>query len=456
MSRPRTGSLTWIATPAPGHYRARLTLSDGTRPVVHLPAGLSPAKAQDMAEALASKSDGRAFKPGGPVGKTVDDLLDAWLPLVELDTRLAAATRYDHKLNSKKIRKAFGAMRPEELTPGVLRRWIRGLEALSASRIGRVWCTLGKLLDAAMGEEWIHLPANPCRHPGMKGQIPVVTPPDNIVTLDAAQIARLLVSPRRTRYLIALTSGLRDGEIAALTWADIRLERGLWVYDVNKNLSHHGAGRTKTRASKRLVPVHSAVVEALNLNGKTMHAAVLPTPLFPGHLCAPYRPPSAELIRWDLGLPNDSPVTFHALRRTFSTLLDKAEVGGETADRLLGHSSKSVRVRHYTATDLGRLREAVEAAWQPAWASATELPQATTAPSPILAEPLVKSVSSRTMKAIAELTPDERIPAETEGLKVLGPHGPNADKCADVRRGGDSVAIRIEQLEAELARLRGE
>lgn len=373
----RKGSLTWIPgvndpNPHSGHYRARLYLADGTRPVVHLPPGLSPTKAQEMAAALTEKAraGNASFIKGRPAGKTIGDLIDAWLPLVDKDPRLSPATRHDHTSNAKKVRAAFGAMRPEELTPGVLRRWIRSLEVLSASRIGRTWATLGKMIDTAMGEEWISLPANPCRHPGMKGVLPPVEAPEKIVTLSAEQIATLLESPRRLRYLVALTSGLRDGEISGLTWADIRQEQGIWVYDVNKNLAYRGPagrgsmGKTKTRSSKRLVPVHSAVLAMWPANLAFVSSSRPAEPLFPDVHGKPYRPASARLLRDALN--DQSPgMTFHALRRTFSTLLDRAGVAGDVADRLLGHAAASVRLRRYTSGDLRQMKEAVEAAWQP-------------------------------------------------------------------------------------------
>lgn len=54
------------------------------------------------------------------------------------------------------------------------------------------------------------------------------------------------------------------------------------------------------------------------------------------------------------------PIDFHATRRSFASWLEANEVPTDIVDRLLGQAGKSVRKRHYSATDLEVMRKAIE------------------------------------------------------------------------------------------------
>lgn len=51
--------------------------------------------------------------------------------------------------------------------------------------------------------------------------------------------------------------------------------------------------------------------------------------------------------------------TFHALRRTFMSLLEAGGVGRDLIGNLAGHAAKGVSDRHYFAKNLGRFTEAI-------------------------------------------------------------------------------------------------
>lgn len=63
---------------------------------------------------------------------------------------------------------------------------------------------------------------------------------------------------------IALFTGMRQNEIAQLHLEDIRQDHGLWVFDINANAPDK---HIKTKNSKRLVPMHPFLSDALNLPG---------------------------------------------------------------------------------------------------------------------------------------------------------------------------------------------
>ena len=221
----------------------------------------------------------------------------------------------------------------------------------------------------------------PCPHeldapPEVRKKIPmaetlVERAGDDKVVLTQGQVETLLASsavpePRRVRYLIAVQSGARDGELAALLWRDVHLDGPLPLLDVIKALATRGEtgwatlGKLKTRGSKRKIPLHPQTQRALRAwyaVGWPQHVGRRPAPddyLFPNAQGEAHRPASAELLRRDLesaGLPTSfvgrHPFTFHALRRTFATMLSDAFVSSDIRDALLGHVEGKTAEKFY-------------------------------------------------------------------------------------------------------------
>jgi Phage integrase family len=95
-------------------------------------------------------------------------------------------------------------------------------------------------------------------------------------------------------------------------------------------------------------------------------AAQSSDPVFPSAEGRFARPRSATFLRDDLKAAGCSttsagfPIDFHATRRSFSTWLDANGVSGELIDRMMGHSGRTVRQRHYSAADFLAMRRALE------------------------------------------------------------------------------------------------
>jgi integrase len=138
--------------------------------------------------------------------------------------------------------------------------------------------------------------------------------------------------------LIGLYSGLRLNEICQLKVADLRKEHGVWLFDIKE-----GDGQIlKTHSATRLVPVHSELVTA----GLLKYARGLPADgwLFPSLKgIGPDAKRSWYLgqrfthYRRGLGIERER-LTFHSLRKNFTSALDRAGVPQADAAALLGHS----------------------------------------------------------------------------------------------------------------------
>jgi integrase len=297
----------------------------------------------------------------------------------------------------------LGAHGLDEIKPKLVRDFVVGLRSkpvsprspnnvpsdsrlLAPHTVRNNMATLRDALDDAVGEELIA--SNPVKTPLVAAEIPQaetragenvivhITLPDGERLLSCSHIPE----ERRARYLLAFTSGMRDGEIAGLTWADVDLD-GDTVIRVTKQIPVKADGKDpklrackpKTRYAHRTLPLHPQTSKALHAwktNGWVLLVGRQPRrsdPVFPNERGDHHRPRSAELLRHDLelaGCPTlfagEHPLDFHATRRSFATWLEANGVSGDVIDRMMGHAAKNVRKRHYSATDIELMRRAVE------------------------------------------------------------------------------------------------
>jgi integrase len=274
----------------------------------------------------------------------------------------------------------LGDLAPHELTSAELAKFVDDLKADECSplRIRNVMKVLGRFIKIVRVRELDPLlRANPVREAFELGlELPSPERTEEPVHLSLPEARKLLRGKappeRRARYALAFLTGLRDGEIAGLRWEDVAggLVR---VRFAVATVGNGKPGPLKTPAAKRDVPMHPALAGYLKAWRAAWTKAIGQAPkgtdpVFASPRRGPesslrhYRPKSAEHIQTDLaavGIKRPE-VDFHATRRSFSTWLEAAGVHPETVDRLLGHVPKSVRARHYSAPDLGVLREAVE------------------------------------------------------------------------------------------------
>jgi integrase len=134
--------------------------------------------------------------------------------------------------------------------------------------------------------------------------------------------------------LLALLTGARMGELAQLHVADIEQSHGHWIVnitDVDVSSGEVATGKSlKTRSSKRVVPLHHALVEGGFLDYVRAQALTGPR-LFPslarnsrGEFSDYSRGFGRYLIR--IGLKSDRMLTFHSFRHTFMDALRRGGV----------------------------------------------------------------------------------------------------------------------------------
>jgi integrase len=147
--------------------------------------------------------------------------------------------------------------------------------------------------------------------------------------------------------LIALFTGARIEEICQLHLDDIWEENGIWVFDINEDLEK----KLKTSSSKRLIPVHSKLIDLGILKYASSLRSKKKTRLFPElkHQRDGYSQAASKWFgRWreKNGLTEDGK-TFHSFRHTVGNTLKQKEIPEKQVAAILGHSGKSMTFDRY-------------------------------------------------------------------------------------------------------------
>jgi integrase len=165
--------------------------------------------------------------------------------------------------------------------------------------------------------------------------------------------------------LIALFAGARLAEIAQLHCSDLYEEQGVWVFDLNDD----GDKQLKSDNSRRLVPIHSTLIELglldfLKVRRKTSGR------LFPeeertaeGKFDAYGKRFASFRRKVGVAAEEGSMLDFHSFRHTVRTKLTEASIPEDLIDDIVGHASTSSSIgrRVYTHTQLiPQKKEAIE------------------------------------------------------------------------------------------------
>jgi integrase len=186
-----------------------------------------------------------------------------------------------------------------------------------------------------------------------------------MATLSDAQAKQFLAAVKDDRfaalYVLALTTGMREGELLGLRWQDLDLDRA--TLQVRMNVQEADGkfivAETKTAYSRRSIALTKRAVAALRQHkakqdeDRIAVGDVWNTKLdlvFPNRLGGIMIPDnlakrSFKRALGKIGLPLD--VRFHDLRHTAATLLLSRGVHPKVVSEMLGHADISITLRVY-------------------------------------------------------------------------------------------------------------
>jgi integrase len=347
ISRRKRGG--WCAqyTVYTSEGRKRRTLYGKTRQEV----------AAKLSKALADREGGLTFDAGS---LTVGEYLARWLSHSVRDTvRRKTYERYESIVRVH-LNPALGRIRLKALTPDHVRGLYRekldsGLAPRSVLHIHR---TLSKALKQATDDGLIP------RNAAASVKLPKPRE-EEIQPLSREQIGMFLATVRGDRmealYVLAVTAGLRQGELLALKWEDVDLEDANPMLQVRRSLSET-RGRRAFEAPKsgrgRHLRLSRRAVSALRAHRKRQleermekaglwedHGLIFPsevgTPMSGRNL---YRAFKIRVKR--ASLPQT--LRFHDLRHTCATLLLRQGINPKFVQELLGHADISLTLNTYS------------------------------------------------------------------------------------------------------------
>jgi integrase len=312
--------------------------------------------ARKMADAQRDLREGRLI---ADERTTVEHYLRAWLEMIEPTIAPSTHKRYGQLLrlhaypNIGKLR--LTKLEPTHLARLYARRIKAGLSPTTVLQLHRV----------------LHHALKDAHRQGLapRNVADLVTPPAKdeyeFITLSPEQTRRFLKAVKGGRlealYVVALTTGMREGELLGLRWADLDLDQGALYL----------TRRLKRRTSRRQVLLVAVAVEALKLHrdrqgeerrraGDRWEDSDL---VFPNTVGRPINPSNFLRREFyplleDAGLPR---MRFHDLRHSAATLLLKMGVHPKIVSELLGHTQIGITLDLYSHVTATMQRDAIEA-----------------------------------------------------------------------------------------------
>ena len=215
-----------------GLYMARYWVETPKGPKRRTLYGKTREEARDkMARALADRIDGLVFDDENVA---VGEYLDSWLNgSVRGSVRQSTVDRYEIAVRVH-IKPALGRLKLKKLTPAHLAGFYQDRLAagFAPASVNKLHVTLHKALDQAV--RWRMVPRNVAE----AVSAPRPAPPE-MRTLSAQETRRMLEAARGDRlealYVLAVHTGMRQGELLALKWQDVDLGAG--TLQVRRTLS---------------------------------------------------------------------------------------------------------------------------------------------------------------------------------------------------------------------------
>lgn len=292
--------------------------------------------------------------PDPPLGESLSAYLDRWLR--DGTTHLRPRTVGGYRvLVDGSVRPVLGGLPLAGLSTPAIQRWVNDGATSHALAV----------LRAALSEavRWGLIPVNPAtavRLPKRERKDPIVLTPDQTRSL----LTAVKGDPLEALYVLAVYTGMRQGEILGLRWQDIDWQAGTltvkhslwWFPDPKarrraKHTRRPGLTEPKTTASRRPVKLAQPVIDALRKHQRNqpndadarITGLVFTQPngdaLQPGALWNSFQRHLATA-----GLPK---MPFHSLRHSAATNLIAAGVPVPIVSDLLRHATVTTTLSVY-------------------------------------------------------------------------------------------------------------
>lgn len=251
----------------------------------------------------------------------------------------------------------LGDIELTDLTPFILQKYITGLTESGNKRTG-------KGLSPNFVKTILSIIQNSLKTAHLVGYLPEYSankikrpkPKEKQVECFSAweqkKIEEAALSAKKDKYrgiILCLYTGLRIGELLALTWNDVDFEKSILsvtktCHDGNENGKHVRIIDTpKTENSRRQIPLSKTLVKMLkDMKKKSKCEFVIADGEKPVFIRSYQR--TFELLLKKLKLPHKG---FHSLRHTFATRALECGMDVKSLSEILGHKNAVITLNRY-------------------------------------------------------------------------------------------------------------
>jgi integrase len=284
---------------------------------------------------------------------TVAQYLDQWARAIEPTVKISTITGYRHKMNAH-IVPLIGHIQIGRLAPlhvqGVIAKLLdRGL---SPTTVHHSYTILSTALRQAV--KWGVVERNVC----LAVDPPRKARPD-LKTWTRDEAARVLAAAEgrelEALWRLALTTGMRRGELLGLRWIDVDLQRGVLAIRhtlVQGASSALVSSAPKSASGQRSIVIGPDDIECLTRHRDRQRLARTPNPAGLVFISPNGNPVHQHVLAKQFerlieaaGVPR---IRFHDTRHTSATLLMEAGVHAKIVAERLGHSSIAITLDRYS------------------------------------------------------------------------------------------------------------
>lgn len=351
-----------------GRWEARFTLDNGKRRSII--GDTREEVAGKLATAISDRNKGLPVAVDGK--QTVKAYLEGWLAAIQGNVRLRTWAGYESYIRFH-VLPVLGKTRMVKLTPQQLQAFYSKKldDGLSPTTVRHIHATLHRACEQAV--RWGVVARN---------VVDLIDPPrrthKEMAALSADQARALLEAAADDRfealYVLAITTGMREGELLALRWRHVDLDAA--TLQVRATLLRTKVGglafsEPKTASSRRQIALAVMAVAAVRRRKiRQAEERLKAGPawqdndlVFPNTLGRPME--ATNLLHRSFtplleraGLPH---IRFHDLRHTSATILLRKKVPVKVVSEMLGHSNIGITLQVYSHVLPDMQREATAA-----------------------------------------------------------------------------------------------
>lgn len=301
------------------------------------------------------------------------EVLCLWMENNRIRHKGATINKYQYLID-RHILPDLGSLKLSQITATVINSFLTNkIEngklnksgGLSASYVRSIMLIINAALKFAVDEQMCQPLKSPIYKPtSSKNEIAILAI-DEQKKLETLLFSE--VTPTQLGILISLHTGLRIGEICALSWGDIDIEnriihvRHTVARIKSSDLSDGCSSKLiidtpKTKASNRDIPISSVLLPILKNSSMTALSeyVVSDTRDFVSPRTYEYR---YHRLLEKCGIES---VNYHVLRHTFATRCIEAGVDVKSLSEILGHSNVSITLNTYVHSSMEMKRSQLE------------------------------------------------------------------------------------------------